>query len=154
MVSHVCTCARRASATLSRGATCRTLMYATALVALGGVAVVGVGVRVWGAMELAPFSALLDFQLPLQSQLVRQRSLELASFPFAWLTGVMTYPWPPRTPVLSCNKMARSFNTGCAGAGIRLSMPLLYCSVFRNGAARVVFSWISDCCLSQASAPY
>ena len=27
----------------SRGASCRTLMYATALVALGGVAVVGVG---------------------------------------------------------------------------------------------------------------
>ena len=43
MISHVFTCARRASAKRSRGASCRTLMYATALVALGGVAVVGVG---------------------------------------------------------------------------------------------------------------
>ena len=36
-------------------------MYATALVALGGVAVVSEGVGVWGATKLAPFSALLDF---------------------------------------------------------------------------------------------
>ena len=42
MISHVFTCARRASAKRSRGASCRTLMYATALVALRGV-VVGVG---------------------------------------------------------------------------------------------------------------